>query len=187
MGKIIQFPPPEEQEVKNPDPPCPDQPNGETCEPGDQIEQDGDKDTSKPGLFELMSEMPGCISNKILAQIISAAGFLIAGFVILFAFKMKQSVLLVVMAGWLAWNAILTVSDYRHGKIIEESVICVSATPEKMRKTIRVVMRTADEENPTFYEYRVPGRRAEDFIPNKVYITYVKEYSPHTLFAYQEL
>lgn len=200
MGKLIQFPPPprhiqREQDLENSDsdvysnPDENDCPEGydAACQPSDGAEHGSEQEEESISFFELLSVMPNCISRKIVAQVLSALAFLVAGFAILFLLKTFQSILFILIAAWVVWNTIMTVEDYKAGRIIEQAVVCVSVKPGLARNTTRVVMRTASEESPTYYEFRIAGRQTKSFTPNKVYIIYTREYLPQSLFAYQEL
>lgn len=204
MGKIIQFPPPTRDNERDilrqidasdeGDDGLPQigynsagQQSGSALKSAVSEEDGNDPETGPENILDLIASMPNCISRKITAQILATFGFLVAGFAILLAFKSMQSIFFFLVAGWIVWNVVLTVDDYRAGRIVEQAVVCVSVKSGLARKTTRVVMRTANEETPSYYEFCMAGRQAKEFTPNKVYIIYTKEYMPQCLFAYQEL
>ena len=194
MGKIIQFPSPTEDaeeelaEMNNEldkDASTPPQARSESA--NGAPENEDESETGTENIFNLIASMPNCISRKITLQVLATAGFLLAGFALLILFKNLQSIFFFLIAGWIIWNTVMSIDDFKNGRIVEQAVVCVSVKVGLAKNTTRVVMRTANEENPSYYEYNLAGRQTKEFTPNKVYIIYVKEYMPQTLFAYQEL
>lgn len=199
MGKIVPFPPPtRENEAESAEinggfdealEDCPlarSKPAGNASLPDTQ-EEGGNPETDGERIFDLIAAMPNCISRKFTLQALAAIGFLLAGFAVLIFLKSPQSIFFFLVAGWVIWNAVLSIDDFKNGRIIEQVVVCVSVKVGLARNTTRLVMRTANEEEPSYYEFCIAGRQTKEFTPNKVYIIYTKEYMPQSLFAYQEL
>lgn len=199
MGKIVPFPPPtRENEAKSVEtnsgfgealedrPLARPEPAGNTSLP-DTPEEGDNPETDSESIFDLIASMPNCISRKFALQALAAIGFLLAGFAVLILLKSLQSILFFVVAGWIIWSAVLSIDDFKNGRIVEQVVVCVSVKVGLAGNTTRLVMRTANEEEPSYYEFCIAGRQTKEFTPNKVYIIYTKEYMPQALFAYQEL
>lgn len=203
MGKIILFPPPSRENAaeleKENDEPGSDSNPYPQAGPASADEQNHDSlsnmleevraaaEADSGSVFDLIASMPNCISRKITLQVLAAIGFLLAGFAVLILLKSLQSILFFMVAGWIVWNAVLSIDDFKAGRIIEQAVVCVSVKVGRAGNTTRIVMRTANEEEPSYYEFNLAGRQTKEFTPNKVYIIYTKDHMPQSLFAYQEL
>lgn len=116
-------------------------------------------------------------------------GILLIIFVLGFAFAEREWKLCscCLFGVWFIYNGYIIEKKFREGKIVEKFLICTSAHPSTLRKSIRVGFRT-DDEYPVFYEYEVGGRgRIDDFHPNGMYVIYYDKDTPSQLLAYTEI
>lgn len=90
------------------------------------------------------------------------------------------------ISGALVYFGISTKLDYAAGSIQELPVICASATVGTLRNTTRVVFRT-QEEIPSYFEFFVPGRLRNTFLPNYAYVIYFKQDAPKTLLGFTQV
>lgn len=90
------------------------------------------------------------------------------------------------ISGALVYFGISTKLDYAAGSIRELPVICASATVGTLRNTTRVVFRT-QEEIPSYFEFFVPGRLRNTFLPNYAYIIYFKQDAPKILLGFTQV
>lgn len=91
---------------------------------------------------------------------------------------------LMLLSVWFVYNGFVLSRHYNEGQIEEKLLVCVSVKKSTIQDMVSVGFRT-DDEYPSFYQFKIPGkRRADDFIPNAAYLVYYNVSTPSQLLAY---
>lgn len=114
-----------------------------------------------------------------------AVAILIAFICVLLSIYYKELFFLTgtIISGFLTYQALTTSIDFANGQICEIPVVCTHAIESKIRNKTQVTFRTGDEE-PIYYQFDIPGNKANEFQPNMVYIIYFNINNPRLLITY---
>lgn len=129
------------------------------------------------------SELPDGIRKRMIKQYLTAGA--IAFLTMLLSIGYRQPLYLAgfIISGVLVYLGVATKADFIAGNIEEIPVICASVSRGVLRKTTRVVFRTADE-TPAYYEFIVPGKMEHEIFPNYAYIIYFRSRNPKELIGF---
>lgn len=151
----------------------------------DPAEMESDKINLRNMKFRdiLSIPLPSPLEKRTMAQY--AVAVLVAFICILLSIYYKEISFLVgiVISGYLVFQAISTSIDFANGQICEIPVVCTHATESKMKNKTQVTFRTGDED-PIFYQFDVPGNKANEFQINMVYVIYFNINNPRVLMTY---
>lgn len=145
-----------------------------TEEESPDIHAEPDKETDEP------KPIPQALKSRMTKQYAMATCVAIFTIVMVIIYRTPQCILGFAVAGTLVYLAIALKLDFKNEKISELCLICATVHEIPLRKVTRVVFRT-QQEIPQYFEFRVPGKKHHEFIPNHVYLVYFREDSPQEL------
>ena len=161
--------------------------DADTYQPEPEENDTEKQDPENMSIREMFANLPDGLFRVVLQQLIVCVVIAIACIAILLVFHTPQVIIGFFGAAWMGWNAISNIYDYYGDKFFEMPLICVSVQQGlKVQNRTRVVFRD-QEDPPSYFEYFIPGRKSTKFIPNYVYIIYVKKNNPKIMVGFQAL
>lgn len=134
----------------------------------------------------LSVDLPTPLQRRALAQYAVAALVVFLCALLSIYYKEIYFMAGIIISGLLVYNAISTTLDFLNGQIEEVPVICCNVNETRVRDRTSVTFRT-DEEHPSYFEFNVAGKRANEFHPNMIYMIYYNVNNPRVLLAYAPL
>lgn len=130
--------------------------------------------------------LPDGIHRRVMKQYLTGAAVAVLTLWICVYYRNPAYVAGFAISGALVFFGISTKLDYAAGSIQELPVICASVTVGTFRNTTRVVFRT-QEDIPSYFEFFVPGRLRNTFLPNYAYVIYFKQDTPKSLLGFTQI
>lgn len=120
-------------------------------------------------------------------------GIIISGiFVIVCTVLSKDftSLFFLLMPAYFGYKIIMLERDWIGGNICEVQAVCSFVRPGNVQDNVTVgfCSYNEDDEPEMHYQFIIPSRKkAEDFIPQSLYVLYFREREPRNLLAFQQI
>lgn len=131
------------------------------------------------------TRLPEALRMLQIKRIAAAAAFFLLAVTLAVIYKGIKPLALSLVSLWLIYLIIELRVSFMNGKIIEKVVICHSVKTRSVGNRTRILFET-QEDNPSYYDYTLSGKRYHDLISGSVYLIYYATDNPESLLAYKE-
>ncbi len=132
----------------------------------------------------MVEEIPSVLSDLRIKRYIVGGLMVILSIGFSIMCREWKMLFLALFGGWFIYNGYIIRNKYLNGQIEEKLLVCTSVRKSMVQDTVTVCFRTNDE-HPSFYQFKVVGKKKSDeFMPEASYVVYYESSNPSQMMAY---